>query len=273
MDDDREVTCYALLTQHMSGNDVRDAARAAWFAQRDLDDGCQLLARTLYDAGQFSQTDAWQKARLSVLANRTSAARAAAALIGADASAEVGELMKNPARALKQQPAANDAQAAELATLALLRQARAEPSATAAQLESRWESWLPKELAALAWAGAGQQVALELSPEAAGYYRRARQLQGAASPTRRALAPWSADMLLWQARSALRSAPGERWPLVVLAVDALDANDQADATWIYWRARAAHAAAKPGPSGDADRQLARQQLASIAGQMNFYGMD
>ena len=35
MNDDREVTCYALLTQHLDGQDVRDAAREAWFAQRD----------------------------------------------------------------------------------------------------------------------------------------------------------------------------------------------------------------------------------------------
>ena len=46
MNDDREVSCYALLTQHLAGQDVREAARAAWLAQRDLDDGCNLLATT-----------------------------------------------------------------------------------------------------------------------------------------------------------------------------------------------------------------------------------
>ena len=47
MNDDREVTCYALLTQHEDGVDVRAAAQAAWLAQREFDDGCQLLAATL----------------------------------------------------------------------------------------------------------------------------------------------------------------------------------------------------------------------------------
>ena len=56
MNDDREVTCYALLTQHLAGQDVREAARSAWLAQRDLDDGCNLLASTLFAAGQLSET-------------------------------------------------------------------------------------------------------------------------------------------------------------------------------------------------------------------------
>ncbi|MCP6725976.1 hypothetical protein NL526_28370, partial [Klebsiella pneumoniae] len=40
LNDDREVTCYALLTDQLAGKDVLDAARKAWFAQRDADDGC-----------------------------------------------------------------------------------------------------------------------------------------------------------------------------------------------------------------------------------------
>ena len=52
------------------GQDVRDDARSAWFAQRDLDDGCNLLAGTLYAAGQLSEADAWQKARLAIEFNR-----------------------------------------------------------------------------------------------------------------------------------------------------------------------------------------------------------
>ena len=54
MNDDRDVSCYALLTQHLDGQDVRNAARAAWYAQKELDDACNLLARTLRDARQLS---------------------------------------------------------------------------------------------------------------------------------------------------------------------------------------------------------------------------
>jgi soluble lytic murein transglycosylase len=47
--------------------------------------------------------------------------------------------------------------------------------------------------------------------------------------------------------------------------------EQRDAAWVYWRARATMARAKPGAEGDAERAEARQALQGISGQMNFYG--
>ena len=66
MNDDREVTCYALLTQHLAGQDVRVAALAAWYAQKELDDGCALLAGTLAEARVIGADDIWHEVRLSV---------------------------------------------------------------------------------------------------------------------------------------------------------------------------------------------------------------
>ena len=70
MNDDREVTCYALLVDHLGGKNVRDAALDNWLAQRDADDGCALLAATLVDAKQFSTADVWRKARFAIDAGR-----------------------------------------------------------------------------------------------------------------------------------------------------------------------------------------------------------
>src|SRR6185295_3876065 len=39
MNDDREVTCFALADAQLSGNDVRESAIAAWLAQKEADDG------------------------------------------------------------------------------------------------------------------------------------------------------------------------------------------------------------------------------------------
>ena len=50
MNDDREVTCYWLFTEHLAGRDVQASAREAWWAQRDNDDGCNLLATAMVDA-------------------------------------------------------------------------------------------------------------------------------------------------------------------------------------------------------------------------------
>jgi len=273
MNDDREVVCYALLTRHLAGQDVRDEARAAWFAQRELDDGCNLLASNLFAAGQFVDLDAWQKARLSVELNRPRAARAAAGFVSPAAAAAVSELFDNPARFLARRPAGDGAANAELATLALLRLAASDPQVAADQLNDRWQRALPEALAAYAWAGVGRQAAQRLSADASRHYQRAWSLRKDLPAPRRDPAPWSDDTLAWQARAALRhdGRDVERWTLLTQALEAMSAAEQQDPAWVYWRARAAMGLARPGADGDAARQAARQMLESISGQMNFYG--
>ncbi len=273
MNDDREVTCYDLLTRHLKGQHVRDTARDAWFAQRDADDGCDLMASTLYAAGRFTDADVWQKTRLAIEASRTGAARASASLVGKSASVAVAAMSQNPERYLKQLPTRSDGTTAELATLALLRLASKDPDAAAAQLKARWQEALPKHLAALAWAGTGKQAAQRLLPEAASYYQRAWKLRSNVPAAKQALAPWSDDMLGWQVRSALRyeGPDSERWVLVASALNAMSPEEREDPAWIYWRARAMQAQAAPGAEGEAQRRAARQLLESIAGQMHFYG--
>ena len=100
MDDDREVTCYALLAAQQSGQSVTDAARKAWMAQKEADNGCQLLAQTLLDARQFSDTDVWRKLRQAVEANRQKQARAVAGLLGDGVAKPLAEVFDNPARYL-----------------------------------------------------------------------------------------------------------------------------------------------------------------------------
>jgi soluble lytic murein transglycosylase len=70
MNDDREVTCYSLLTQHLAGQPVKAAAMEAWLEQRDADDGCHLMAATLVDAQVFNNADVWVKVRAAIDASR-----------------------------------------------------------------------------------------------------------------------------------------------------------------------------------------------------------
>jgi len=269
MNDDREVTCYWLLTQHIAGQDVRSAARAAWYAQRDLDEGCNLLASTLYEAGLLKAEDVWQAARLAVEFNRPRVARAAAALINPAAAQAVIELFDNPARYLAKK-APNNANNAnnELALLALMRMAANDPEATAGQLQQSWQRRLSAPQASLAWAATAKQSAFKLQPEAVENYRRAwRLLRKGTEPA------WSDDTLAWQARAALRAGPAEpeRWTLVMSAINAMSPAEQREANWVYWKARAMQALAPTGPNGEPERLAARAMLESIAGQMSFYG--
>ena len=268
MNDDREVTCYQLLTQHLAGQDVRAAAREAWYAQRDLDDGCNLLASTLVQARQLTAAEVWREARLSIENNRPRAARAAAALINNHAALAVDELNDNLARFLRR--AADDeltGNRAELATLALMRLASSDPEATAAELAQAWQRRLGPERAALVWATAGKQAALKLMPEAADYYQRGLRLLGPQAPS------WSDETLAWAVRAALRAniSDAARWEMVQRAINAMSAAEQRDSAWLYWGARALRARASAGAAGDADRQSAKQQLEALSVQMNFYG--
>lgn len=266
MNDDREVSCYALLTEHLAGKDVREAAREAWLAQRDADDGCNLLAGTLARAGVFGGDEVWAKLRLAAEGNRPKAAQAAATLLGHPAvGAALGEVFGQPARYLARKASASDRAGAELIALAIARAAASDPE-SAATLVQDWQGRLPPQLAGWAWGQVAMQGALKLLPQAAEWYLRASALATAPGPK----VAWSEDMLAWQVRAALRGSP-QRWALVRDAVDAMAPARQREPVWVYWKARAVLAEAVPGAEGDTVRQQAQQALAGIANGLSFYG--
>ncbi|TDP62211.1 lytic transglycosylase domain-containing protein [Roseateles toxinivorans] len=269
MNDDREVTCYALLTEHLAGRNVKVAARSNWLAQREMDDGCNLLATTLFEAKQLTTADVWLKLRLTMENNRPRAARQAAALLGKPIELAVADMQDSLARYLARKASTTGRTHAELTTLALIRQASAEPETAAELMRTRFEAKLPAELNAWVWAQVGKQAAFKLLPEAAGYYERAL----AAQATQRNKEPeWSGDTLAWLVRSALRADQGaSRWPLVMRGITMMGEKDAGDSTWVYWRARALMATADAGEHGEPQRNLARGLLQGIASPLHFYG--
>jgi soluble lytic murein transglycosylase len=268
MNDDREVSCYWLLTEHIAGKYVYEPARALWFAQRDTDDGCALMANTLVESKVLRVDDSWMKLRLSVDANRPRVARVVAPLIDKQVAADVSDLLDNPVRYLRRRGVLANAQQNELALLAILRVATSDPDAAAALMDERWHAALGAERAAWAWAVIGKQAAIRLSSDAPQYYKRAF---ASLSGTPRA-AQWTDEMLAWAARSALRAGRnGDRWPMVLQAIDSMSEGEQADPTWVYWKARALTAVADEGGDSLAQRDQARGMLASIAGPLTFYG--
>ena len=267
MNDDREVSCYALLIDQLAGKDVRDNALAAWLAQRDADDACALMASTLFDAKQFSAADAWRKARFAVDANRPRAARLAAGLISTDAGNAVAALAENPTQYLQRQASAATRTGAELTALALMRLGANDPEAAAAQLGDRWDRALPADLSAWAWAMVAKQSAIKLQPEAADHFQRAalRSTHGGRE------LDWPDDTLAWKVRAALRADNGRaRWQPVMQAINAMAPTEQREPAWVYWKARAMAALGPDSQDGDSMRALAREQLGTLAGQVNFY---
>ena len=275
MNDDREVSCYALLARHLGGEAVpqlRSAAREAWWAQRDLDDGCALLAATLFEAKVLLPEDVWQAARQAMENNRPRAVRGAVGLLGKSAEEAVTSLLDKPSRFLRLHAGSTGTHAAELKLLALMRVAASDPDEAAGLLDGEPALRLPADVRATAWAHIGRQAALKLMPQAAAYAGRAWQVWDEAHKPS-AVPPWSDEVLAWHVRAALRQGNGERgrWALMQRAIGAMSADEQRDGAWVYWRARARQALARPGPEGDAERALARAALESITAQPGFYG--
>ena len=274
MNDDREVTCYALLTQHLDGQDVRDAARGAWFAQRDPDDGCNLLATTLYEAKVLKPADAWHKARLAIEMNRPRAARAAAALVRPATTPRRGRARRQPG-ALAAAPAAHSAPAGhELELLALMRLAASDPGAAAgAAVRTPGPSACRHSLAATAWAARGQAGGDEAAARRLPPTRAAPGSCG--TPRREAARRRPGATTCWPGRCAPRCADaGEasRWPLMTRAIDAMSAAEQRDSAWVYWRARAAAGQRRAGPARRRRRAPWRRGAASRSPpQLGFYG--
>jgi soluble lytic murein transglycosylase len=287
MNDDREVSCYALLAEHLRilppERGLHDAALAAWQAQREPDDGCTLMAATLRAAGVFSDDDLWRRARLAAEFNRLPAARVAAGLVPGAVTAEIDDALNQPLKRLRRTtgaaPEAGSA-AMHLDLLALIRVAANDPDAAAGLLGERWQARLPARWAAWAWAVTGKQAALKLSADAPGHYQRAWALlsgvPAGASPwlgNHAVASGWSADTLAWAARCALRRTDeaADRWPRLLAAIDALPAPESQDPAWVYWRATALAGSAAAGPAGDAQREAARALLAASASPLHFYG--
>ncbi len=268
MRDDREVACYWLLAQYSTDSlrvsNPREAALSAWLAQRDGDEGCQLLASQFFDAKKLQPADVWLKLRLSVAGQRPRAVKQAGALLGRSVEQALVEIQDNAGRYLSRKAKAGNRFQAELTTLALLKLAAAEPAQVAAALTSRWERQLPADLAAWTWAQTGRQAAFKLLPEAADYFERALKLHGDQSVQ----PAWPDETIAWAARTGLRS---QRWPLVVQALTLLSNEEQRDPAWQYWRAQALLATAATGADGDAQRSAARAALQAQASALSFYG--
>ena len=268
MDDDREVTCYALQARHLAGDAVGEAARAAWLDPRADGDGCRLLGRTLHAAGEFGSAEVWRKVWAAAEVGRAGSASAAAELLGDKAAQQVAMAFSRPERLLKGARVLRPSEDRWVRAVAVVRLARSDPDRAERQLAQPWARALPPALAALSWAGVARQAAMQQHPKASAWFHSAfaRQRAGEAA----ALA-WSADTLAWGVRAALRAADdAPDWPLVLRVTQAMDEAQRADPAWTYWRARALLGSAD-GTDAGARQTQARALLGRLASPWHFYG--
>ncbi len=255
MGDDREVACYAILSQALaSGSATKaqaDEVRTNWLEQRKLDDGCLSAADRMIASRLMSPYDAWKKARLAMGANQPQAARAAVALVAPDALPTFDQLNASAGTFLTGAVVAASRARKEMIVLALIKVTLSDPDTAASLLDNKWGPMLSAEERNWLWGGIGRQAASRLSPLADGYFANVSKDTDL-----------SDDMLGWKARAALRSS---QWKQVRAAIGAMSEDAQRDPTWVYWKARALQAY-----GGDERRAEAGALLESIASTRGFY---
>jgi soluble lytic murein transglycosylase len=279
MNDDRSVSCYATLVDHLAGKDVHDIALAQWLALKDIDGGCQLLAQTLYDDKVFGDAEVWRRMRQAAdLPGKGSerALRGAAQILGKPALKEVSTLLDNPARFIARKADVGTTRRNDLIAIALARMGASEPAAAALQLQERWQPSIGADNASWAWAVIAKHGAQALLPDAVDWANRAWAARKPAHKGERLGPPeWSDDILAWHARAALRAGTGaQRWKDVERAIDAMSPVEHAEGNWTYWRAQAelALALASSAPESDAAVVAARRQLETLSTSVSFYGL-
>lgn len=93
-------------------------------------------------------------------------------------------------------------------------------------------------------------------------YEAARDLDGRALQWYKAAAgtPLNEQQAAWRVRAALRA---KDWPEVLAGVNAMSEQQQGDAAWKYWKARALKSLGRPGE--------ARDLLVRLSSEYHFYG--
>ncbi|HEY0200872.1 MAG TPA: transglycosylase SLT domain-containing protein [Burkholderiaceae bacterium] len=255
MADDREVRCYALVIDYLTGRaspNAADEVRRNWYALRDADDGCTYAAGNLYADKKMPALDVWRKARMALEANRTRAARNAVTIVAPEALDDFKELTDSPVRFLAKRATAPGRVRRELVTLALIKAAGTDADTTASLLDAKWSVQLTPEERNWVWGVIGKQAAQKLSPAAPQYFANVARN-----------ADLNDDTLGWKARAALRAG---QWREVQKAIEAMTPEAQKDSTWAYWLGRAL-LAQQPG---EAQRAQARQLFEGIASPRGFY---
>ena len=253
MADERSIQCYALWSDYLSsGADVAKQLQELWLAQREPDEACADAAQELIKARNMPAQAAWLRARLGMENDRLKVTTQAVATLDSKWVKTVAAIYQSPASYLNDKLTALRPQTREFVSLALIRLAYLEPQEAALEVDKlRWRAQLTAEERSWIWGVIGKRAAQKSQDNALSYYQKGR------------LDQMHEDQVLWALRAALRAG---QWAQVEAAFAALPPAVRADATWVYWNARAV-LAQKPS---EAARAQALASLQSIAGIRGFY---
>ena len=245
LDDDTQLTCYALMSKIDRGQNVAADARALLVAPKDYGEACPALVMRLAETRQFTDDDTWYQVRLASEYNFPNLMRKLA--LSTDAPEGLIAQAYDKPGAVLAKSASGPRAVHEAFLIALGRVARNNLEQAGAEVLGASSYLSPRELAT-GWATVAMQAAQKLQPDAVEYWKKTTG------------APLSLDGYQWRVRSALRAGD---WALVKSSIEAMPASLKDDSDWVYWLGRAYKA--------QGQREQADERFQSITGLTSFYG--
>ena len=246
LNDDTQVKCYALLSRVNKHENVAKQARDLLLQPNQYGVACADLIINLYKEKYFKADDVWHQIRLAAEYGQISLARRLAGVTDATEK-QLAIAIDKPGQVIDHGIVAPRA-SHELFIIALGRVARHD-SAKSVKALNKVLNKLSEEEQSLAWAQIALQASLQLSRDAASYWRRTWGVQ------------LSQDAYQWRARAALRAGD---WSMVSKAISSMPPELQKDSTWVYWHGRADKVQGR--------NEEAQKHFQSIATLSNFYGL-
>ncbi len=250
---DLEIDCYDWLRRLDDKQaSTEEAMRAMWREPREWPQGCGRLADRLGQGGGIAVADVWRRVRMLFEAGQITAAKTTLGYLPRRESPDerlLAEAAREPKRLLERLPKRiGKKPLREVAVLAVLRYARADPGGAARALE-RIAARLPEDERGYLWGRIAYEAAREHHPQALEWYGRAPA------------SDFDDNQRAWLARAGLRAG---RWDVVRDAIEAMPAAMRGEPAWTYWYGRALSAEGQP--------TRARDYYLRIAGRTDFYGL-
>ncbi len=247
--DETSPDCYAQISRvaRLAPGEALDAASHA--AVRDLlmrpvamNQACADLFDAVTAAGLLKPAEIRERMLYALEANAAQDIRRAAELLGSALNEKgLQQALRRPKTALR------SPQPRDLTLIAIVRLARSDADAAAEQMRTAGAR-LSAEDRRFAWSQIAAAGMRRLAPEAVGW---AREAKGARV---------SDQTRAWLARAALR---GGDWPMLRSVVASMSAQEQAEAGWTYWVARAHDAEGR--------KDAAQAGFESLSERHDFYG--
>lgn len=250
LNEDTELTCYAMQSRlRYQELAALNEARGLWFDGKSQPNSCDPLFEAALSAGIIGEQDIWQRLRLALEAGNVSLAKQLAErLDGAISPAALQNAATDADRFLLKLSLHNASEGTRaVALFALLRLAKQSPDLAVA----RWQeiaAHFPKAEQDYFYGWLAYEAARKLDNRALQWFKTA------------ASAPLNKQQAAWRVRAALRA---QDWPEVLASIGAMSAQQQREAAWQYWKARALQESGKPTE--------ARVLFAPLSAEHHFYG--